>query len=529
MDWKNEDVHKAESFLSNGIEDSAFYYLVKAEKSYLKVRNDSARALLNHRMALWHRKQGQIEKALARIDHAISYFENNDTLRWAHFLLTKASIHLVNKDYSKATKYVDLSEELNLALNDSLLQTLTYIHHYYSLRSQERNRLSFEYLKKAHDLTIRHSGSSRHFSWITNLLATYYLENNKAIKALELNRDALRVVDIENAKLRYGIYKSLGNTFQKLSNLDSAYFYQQKYISAYKDWEGHQRKELAMKLETEYQNEIKNAEIERLKLQSESQGRKQLVLIISTFSLLAIIILGIYSFIQYRRSQQHEKELLLKESDRLKKESQVRNLKSMIIGQENERKRFARELHDALGGSALMVKLAATNFPKDEAHMESYDKLIKSADDNIQLIRDISKDLMPAALEKFGLEIAIQEYIDRLKNLSTIEIYYNFIGLSEEQRMDHQLELNLYRCIQEILTNVIKHAEASEIQLTFLKTHNEVKITIEDDGKGFVLTEEAKSQGLHNLEMRCEFMGAEWHMDSVKDQGTTWVIGLALE
>lgn len=211
--------------------------------------------------------------------------------------------------------------------------------------------------------------------------------------------------------------------------------------------------------------------------------------------------------------------------------SEFTSLNSMLEGQEMERKRLAREIHDGIGPqlSTLKMKLAGIesdlpNVPDDIKNQfsRSYGLIDEVADD----LRSISHNLLPKVLIDFGLREALESLIDKIHGTKNVKI--SFIASLPEERLHHILELGIYRICQELINNTLKHAKARRITLQLIHVDKLMRLTYEDDGLGFVRTRKNQGLGLMNIESRVKAFGGELNIDSHPGKGTTTTIEIPL-
>ncbi len=156
----------------------------------------------------------------------------------------------------------------------------------------------------------------------------------------------------------------------------------------------------------------------------------------------------------------------------------------MLEGQEQERGRLARDLHDGLGGllSGTKLQLSILDTHRSENIEEGISKSISQIDGAVEELRRVAHNLMPDLLMKYGLVAAIEEFALRMSN-SALSIHTEFINYSNS--ISEEKQLLIYRVIQELVNNAIKHAKASEIIIQISEEENILNLTVEDDGKGF--------------------------------------------
>jgi signal transduction histidine kinase len=231
----------------------------------------------------------------------------------------------------------------------------------------------------------------------------------------------------------------------------------------------------------------------------------------SIAALIAIIILFfIFSLIRYHRSYiKLQKERILAE----------------ITIQENERKRIANDLHDSLGPLLSSVKL---NINSVDVEAEE-DKLViekagRHIDEIIKSLRQISYNLLPNTLERKGLIEAIKEFTDNInqKNILHIELH-----VIKSVRLPPEKEIHIFRMLQEIVQNTIKHSKARNLQIGVGQEDGNLLILLKDDGKGFDVSrakEESGGLGLKSLETRNEILKGQLIIESSPDTGTNHFI-----
>lgn len=213
---------------------------------------------------------------------------------------------------------------------------------------------------------------------------------------------------------------------------------------------------------------------------------------------------------------------------KLKKQSQEleieksKSLRSLFDGQETERQRLSRELHDSLGQLLIGLKLKYESY-KNQKRTDSKDlsDLSRLFDQTIEETRRISNNLMPAALSEFGLTTAVRNICNEITETTNITVNYNVEGSSKNLTLE--IKTYLFRIIQEALTNIIKHANAKKasILLTFKK--EVILIEIEDDGCGFEKAsnkKNIKSNGLNNIKDRVNLLSGTIKFTSKINKGT---------
>jgi two-component system, NarL family, sensor kinase len=205
----------------------------------------------------------------------------------------------------------------------------------------------------------------------------------------------------------------------------------------------------------------------------------------------------------------------------------------MLKGQEEERSRMAKDLHDGLGGMLSGVKLSLGamkgNMILSEANTRLFASVLDQLDHSINEMRRVAHNMMPEALVKLGLQQAVQDYCDGLNESNNLKFNTQFYGL--EKRLDTASEIVVYRIVQELLNNVVKHANASEVLVQLMRHEKNLNITIEDNGRGFIVGEvdSQRSVGLNNVRSRVDYLKGQLDIKSAPGAGTSIHIECAVQ
>lgn len=218
---------------------------------------------------------------------------------------------------------------------------------------------------------------------------------------------------------------------------------------------------------------------------------------------------------------------LEEKNSELKKE-RFRRLRSAIDGQELERQRLSRELHDGLGQRIIALKLRLENIKSaDQCETMRMVKEVKnSVDETIDEVRRMSHDLMPAVLYEFGIATALRNLLEEVSENSGVRGKFSSEGKVEE--LNKTTKIYLYRIAQEALNNVLKHSGASRIELSIVKDNDQLVMLIEDDGIGFDPMG-ASGNGLHNMRERSGLLQGYLRIDTIPGGGTKVRVTIPLE
>lgn len=199
-------------------------------------------------------------------------------------------------------------------------------------------------------------------------------------------------------------------------------------------------------------------------------------------------------------------------------------IKCTIQAQEKERERIAKDLHDSIGSKLNVVNLGLYRLEKsgkdNQAIVQTASEMIKVVHDTIDTTRRISHDLLPPTLANFGLKEALVELCESLSQSDTFSMALEVLQ-NEDRTTDKQVELNLFRVVQELVNNSIKHSGARYLKLQLWLSQTAIKIEYQDDGKGFELDADKQKTGLgmQNIESRLNMIDASFNLKSAPGQG----------
>jgi len=201
----------------------------------------------------------------------------------------------------------------------------------------------------------------------------------------------------------------------------------------------------------------------------------------------------------------------------------LRRLRSVIDGQDQERQRLSRELHDGIGQSLIAIKLQLENAETQNYSMmrAGIDSAKNMIDNTIEDVRSVCNALLPAALSEFGIVSTIRALSSEFGALARFKIIFENEGSLD--RMSKKSQVYLYRISQEALNNIAKHARATEVILKLKRENNIVTLEVTDNGKGFIFDPVcfAQRNGLQNMRERTQLLQGEFTINSQPGSGTT--------
>ncbi|MEW7277877.1 sensor histidine kinase [Aquimarina sp. 2201CG1-2-11] len=446
--------------------------------------------------------------------------EKNDSIQYQLELIKDSNCDfcLIQNYQRIAVAYNILEEELDSAL----------IYNNRALRLINQNQ-SFDYLLQYKKGTLSN-------------IARVYLKKENFQKAELYLKEAYR---IESAKDRIyndiAIVDGFTKLYDKTDKRKLAYQYLLKKDSL-KDIFAKTKQAIAIKEITEKFN---NASLQKDKLDLEKQqletDKKRIInkniYVILLISISALLIISVLIYRNMKRKQkliESEREIQKQKAEKLLKDQELSSIDAMVEGQEKERQRIANELHDNLGGLLATLKLYVQNLKvKKSAINEQYDLIIKNTDEVLeeayQKVRSIAQTRNAGVLTSEGLVPTIQNYAIKISASNSLIVEVSDYGM--EQRLNNSMEITIFRIIQELITNVIKHANAKEITIDITNHQDSINIVVEDDGSGFDMKamKLKKGMGLSSINKRIENLKGSLNIDTNAGKGTTIIIDIPLE
>ncbi|AEV34213.1 signal transduction histidine kinase [Owenweeksia hongkongensis DSM 17368] len=333
------------------------------------------------------------------------------------------------------------------------------------------------------------------------------------------------------------VYEQLYRLHDSLGNLEKALLYLQNYISIKdslltKDFKS---EELSVRYESGRQKELiekqRNENLRKELALSKSKSEKQILWVGLTIALVSVgslLALGWYKKrVRFVIQKQREK-ISAQKIDQLKKEQAVKTIEALLQGQEKERGRISEDLHDRLGStlSAVRMQIEAYGESVDTSDSESVKKLLALVDRAIEETRSISHNLISGVLARFGLEAALKELQENFNVSQRVKVH---LKIGELNSMESEFEVVVFRIVQEILNNALRHSDAENIWIDVGMRGDTLRLEIKDDGSGFDLEQKSTGMGLKNINTRVTRLEGNLNIASHLGGGTCFKIQIPLK
>jgi two-component system, NarL family, sensor kinase len=278
--------------------------------------------------------------------------------------------------------------------------------------------------------------------------------------------------------------------------------------------------------EARYQSEKKDTQIQ---FQQSEIAKKN---ILNSILIASAIVLFIISVLVYRNYQQKQK-LQKQKIAELETQQQLTATEAVLKGEEQERTRLAKDLHDGLGGMLSGIKYSMNsmkgNLILTPETALAFERSMDMLDTSIKEMRRVAHNMMPEALVKFGLDTALKDFCNDINQSGALKVNYQSIGM-ENAGIDQTTAISIYRIVQELINNTMKHAAAKTAIVQVTKSNGQVAVTVEDDGKGFdpAILQNAKGIGWANIQSRVDFLKGKLDINSQEGKGTSVLIEINL-
>jgi signal transduction histidine kinase len=534
----------AEAFDEQGKKDSSayYYYLLGSEIESGNISNPQLSVDLYTKLAIFwinldygSNEGDEYFKTLKRFVNkakmaAVSIKDSADAVSSVYFLQGAYFHALRNFDSARYyyNTYLLKREQLNKLALARKISTLANITDTYL--QQNRPDDAMQYIAKIEAL-VNAPQQSKYlifYMLFTNLLkgkALYQQKNYLA--AIGLINETLEKFKLTGAHLRNELvdaYKDLANSYEASGDYQHALIQKNNYISLYDSLMKKDKIDMINRLEIRYRivEKDKALAVQKLKIvEIESRVRSRNYFIVGIASLAFFTAFG---FVLWRKKNINKQKLQQERIDNLQQKMEIERLNATIDGEEKERTRIARELHDGIGALLTGAKMNFEMVRKNSVYEHNPDFIegIKLLEETAAGLRDTAHNIMPEVLMQEGLGDAVKSFCERMTGKGGTIISFQTLGT--QNKMDAAYNLPLYRIVQELIHNIRKHAKASTalVQMNFHEDGG-LDITVEDDGIG-VDTNRLKNSngmGLKNITERVKQLGGRIDINSIIGKGTS--------
>jgi two-component system NarL family sensor kinase len=360
-------------------------------------------------------------------------------------------------------------------------------------------------------------------------LAFLYLLQKDFAKAKEYISASLKIADSLDMKAdKVEGFKLMSSILFAVHDIVGA----EKYLDSTKSIEnmltGEEVQNKTLLLEKRFETQKKESQIQ---LQQSQLRQKNTLNYILAASAVALLLISLLSYRNYKNRQKLQQVRI----DELETEKQLTATEAVLKGEEQERTRLAKDLHDGLGGMLSGIKFSLSNMKGNlimtPDNAQAFERSIDMLDSSIREMRRVAHNMMPEVLVKYGLDTALKEYCNEIDRSGVIHTSYHSMGLNETE-IEQTTAVTIYRIVQELVNNTIKHAAAKNllVQAQYAKAEKLLSVTVEDDGKGFDIAtlKNANGIGWSNIQNRVDFLKGKIDVQSGEGKGTSVLIEISI-
>lgn len=495
-------------------------------------------------LAEFYTRVGKYSEAMESYRAALVYFRpRKEYARVAFILRGMAQVYRKQSNYSRELASLTEAINLNKIAKDTLLDIQL-------LLDQARSYQDLNQYNKAEDLAdqaltiARFSGLRRGMVDALFFSGQLNYETDNFDKAIEQLQTAERFLDPDRPRYEVSsdIYRIIADCYYEQNNLEKAYDYLLRYNKVQQVITDADKLADFNRLLLRYTDEERNKELEAFRNQqriAELTASQQQRLNVAFYAGFGILLLSVYFLIRFYQQKLDAGEIIAQQKEEINRQKitelennlKIESLAAMLTGQEAERERVAKDLHDSLGGLLSTVKLqfdALGSRTEGLGTRPDFQKALRLLDSATQEVRDISRDMQPGSLLKLGLVPALRDLIARMDGQpGSPEISFQNYGL--EERLPAKIEINAYRIVQELFNNTLKHAKAHEVLIQLTLHDGQLDILVEDDGVGFVPESVNKGMGTDNIASRVNFLKGELSIDTQPGRGTSTFVTIPVQ
>lgn len=491
----------------------------KALKIYEKKKDLAKQAMIASNIGVIYKAQKEYKKSLEYYFLAYRLYQKLKNDFGVAITTGNIGSTLINfKNYKEALSYSKMSENGYMKLGMDRFRGYPVSNMAIIYDSLKNYKLASENYTKAIQLHEKYENGVEVADNAKNF-AKFLYHQKKYNESITYAKKALDFAEKSDAKLLINETQLiLAKSYAAIGNLDLAYQYQLKHIQGKEKIFETEKTKSVFELEKKYQSEKKDKEI----LENKSKIFKRNVAVLSLLGLLIL-------FAVYYRNYQHKQKIKLQKEIMHQQDIAA---KAVMEAEDNERKRMAIHLHDGVGQllTATNMNLQVLEELKDRPDV--FDNVVNKTknilNDAMTEVRTLSHQMMPNMLIKNSLSNALKELIDKT-NSPKLHITLKLDGLQDN--LDENLQIVMFRVIQESINNTLKHADASEVIINVTQSLNVIETKISDNGKGFNIHEtpsKYQGMGLENMKSRIEFLKGKFSVNSEQGKGTQVFVKIPL-
>ncbi|MEP2688186.1 MAG: sensor histidine kinase [Maribacter dokdonensis] len=538
-------------------------------------------------LALGYKNLGNYPKAMESFLECLRYAEKmDDTQQEANAYQNIATLYVLQEEYKKATENLDRAADLYRALGDDDGVLVTLFNFASILKEQGKYDEAREHFKTVLEYREK-EGNKAVIAYINMNLSQMLVKEEKydeAVISLKKTLSLLEEVEFtsdmviilndlglcesklghtkkaisyfeqalqmgeEQAIKQYksDIYKNLSQLYQDEGDYKKALAFYEKGVSTLSQQNSLDKEKYVAELQERYETQLKEtrinllekeqklgeAELQKAELTAKRQRLIRNVFIAGFILVLLSLLILRHQYVKRLKVQQ-ELSLQREENADQKINQMIKDYRLSAVeryqqGQDEERARLAREIHDGIGSDLAGIKIAFEHYVEDQQEKPQTKRILTAINNACTDVRGLSHQLHPPAFAALGFTNFLGDFIDQISASDTIDFQTFFYPEEDINKLPDALLADVYRVVQELVNNILKHAEATNAEVQLTKHYDHLNIVVNDNGKGF---QEHKKQGigLRNIKERLSKMNGTLDIDSSASSGTSITIDIPLK
>ncbi len=458
---------------------------------------------------------GETEKAFNLFKECLNFKENKEIIYGSY--LNMGIGYANRKEYALSDSYLIKAESICRQEENFKALCVVLINLAMNAQEQEKINKAILYLDEANKIShekqffrlelVSKMSMGDHFLSLKNYKDASLIFSSALLRAKTLKYEQEQVKALEKLQL----------IAIETKNFESAYHYSNQLTKVKDGIQKKQNLKEIKELEVRYETLRKDKDIAILKVEKRNKDLKiskqksiQQIIIIAFLILLIPVIVSLIFFRQKLTTQKKlnkkNKELNTEKIEKLLNEQELQLVKANIKGQNKERKRIAQQIHDSIGGNLAAIKLQIENPKVQQQLNETYEEL-----------RSLSHDLIRKKFTKDSFYVVLEKYLKNIGEASQIEIEFHVTLPKENLELGEQVEIELFKVVQELMTNVVKHAKATLVEFHMNLTEDQkLNVVFADNGVGFDYKKQKDGIGLTNIKERLHTINGSFKIDAYK-------------
>lgn len=532
-DKKRSYLAKAYYFMSigsnlNGLIDKSIEWNIKGLQEAEK--GNSVEYQYRHKVGLAknYLAQKNPDKAIRLITKAIKDYSKEYSEITNEALVILGNIYRHKKEYSKANEQYQKSIELAKKFNDAEMEYSIALQQAKVLEAQGKDNEALDAYMNISAKALDKGFNAIYYEGSLLVAKLLYKLKDYHAANIGLSMAYINAVDHENLQFQKEALIITAKCYAEQKDYKNSYAIMTQLFGVLNQIKEKQQAEIIKELEIQYETIKKEQEISGLKedqLIKNAELKRQktikyafligfLVILIPVFALLYTYYQKIQAQSQLAKKQE---EINIQKVAALQQEQELKLIKASIEGQDEERKRIAQELHDSIGGNLAGIKLQLASVGTESEILQKIDGQL---DETYQLVRDISHTLIPKKFRQNQFVQLINEYIKSITATGKIKVDFHPHPEDKINSIEGSVQMELFKIIQELMTNTLKHAHAKKAAITLNHFEDSITLMFEDNGIGFDTLKNTGGIGFKNLKQRTDKLNGTLHIDSTTNRGT---------